>query len=88
MHGVHLTRVHRGHAVRGAHGVKHVALERRRHDVGHLLGGKEHRLVLCRPVGLALLHEVGDGRERVVVDGGLDVEHAHGVLDELALTHA
>jgi len=80
--------VHSGHSVRRAHGVKDAALERRRHDVGHLLGGQEHGLVLRRPIGLSLLHEVGHRREGVVVDGGFDVKHTHGVLDELALPDA
>ena len=88
MHRVDLARMHRGQPVRSAHRMEHVALERGRRDVGHLLGGEEHRLVLRRPVRLALLHEARDGRERVVVHGRLDVKHAHRVFDELPLPDA
>ena len=88
MHGVHLARVDGGQAIRRPHRMKHAALERGRREVRHLLGGEEHRLVLRRPVGLPLLHEAGDRGERVVVDRRLDVEHAHRVLDELALPDA
>ena len=68
--------------------MKEVALDSRRREVGELLGGQEHRLVLCGPVGLAPLHEVGDGGKGMVVDRGLDVEHAHRVLYQLTLPDA
>src|SRR6266851_666867 len=87
MHRVDLARVDAGQAVRRAHGMEDVALERRRREVGELLHAQEHRLVLRGPVGFALLHEVGDGRKSVVVDRGLDMEDAHRVFDELTLTY-
>ena len=75
-------------AVGRAHGVEDGALERGRRVVGELLHGQELHLVRGRPIGFAFLQEVGDGRKRVVVDAGLDVEHAHRVFDQLSLPDA
>ena len=88
MHRVDLARMHAGQPIRSTHRVKDAALEGGRSDVGELLHAEEHGLVLRRPIGLALLHEVGDRWKRAVVDGGLDVEHADRVLDQLALPDA
>ena len=68
--------------------MKDRALDRGRRQVGQLLYRQESRLVGRRPVGLALLHEIGHRREAVVVDGRLDVEDADCVFNQLALADA
>ena len=88
MHGIDLPGLHGGEPVRRTHCMEDVALEGDRREVGHLFGGEKHRLVLRGPIGLALLHEVGDRGKRVVVHRHLDVEDPYGVFDDLALADA
>ena len=88
MHRIDLAGLHRREAVWRPHGVEDVALEGDRREVRHLLGRKEHGLILRCPVGFAFLHEVRDGGKRVVVDRRLDVKHTHRVFDDLALADA